>query len=109
MAVLSEALQTLKALRADRCGPFVDASVLSNAGTAVENGTMTVGMTYALFKIRNNIQKLSDRQQRKNAVEAVRNDLQQKCGTINLGKHRGGVGPLVRVSAGCGRTRACPF
>lgn len=85
LAAIIHCMATLKSFRNDGCGPFLEVNVLSSATCAMENGTLTVGVTYALFQLQDSLQKMPPGASRKAKVKELRQELYAKCGSIRLG------------------------
>ena len=83
LASLSESLAAVKPLKSDGCGSFMLPEVSTATKTAVEQGTATVALTYAVFKLKT-FATISDRQERINAVRQLRVDIKSK-GIADMG------------------------
>lgn len=82
VAKLSDMVGTLKVLLADGCGTFYrDATLKKRTGRAIEEGTETVGMTYALYQLTVAIPKL-EVGARKTAIEQTKAAVASKGATL---------------------------
>jgi hypothetical protein len=78
VALLTTLLHELRGLTQGGCGPFVNANGLKLARQAQVLGTDTVAITYATFKLQNQIAKEVILEKRQGLVKALRAEMKEK-------------------------------
>ena len=71
-------MEALKVLGKDGCGPVLDVDLQKNINKAIEDGTDTVSITYALSKLSVVIPEMNKQKERTDAVEEVKAQVKAK-------------------------------
>ena len=85
LATLSGYVPALKPIKSDGCGMFLSLEVSQRCKQAIEQGTETLGITYALYKLKFVIAKEKPGKARRDMVKELREEVRSK-GITNMGR-----------------------
>ena len=85
LATLSGYAPALKPIKSDGCGMFLSLEVSQRCKQAIEQGTETLGITYALYKLKFVIAKEKQGKARRDMVKELREEVRSK-GITNMGR-----------------------